>query len=389
VKDALDRVLRESFIPEQAQDPHVRAIAEHMASLAVQGRIGDVTSDELAKRQDDIEKTAATSIEGLDLGHRPLVGHLKTGQLNAVSMRVPGSSEAYLVLFEDQMWHFIHEISSLLAWAMPRDPTADENGKLAFKLSARDVAERIEDVPEIVDWFADIVVTYAVTGRIGSRFRPLPPGHNNFALLLQASITYFVLGHEYAHIISGHLRTVVSRKGVLPATEAEALVYSWRQELDSDFLGMILSLNAGIDHGESDFSTTFLGIGLFFDALDVMDRAVALLQTGDENACQLGSHPPSNLRKQRLRESLSKLAEANPEGVRTALAVEEIQTEIIRLLWERTGPILLDRRRRGVPAAHTWRSIPKETGDEPTPAPQNAPEPRQARRRGRRWGRSG
>lgn len=133
-----------------------------------------------------------------------------------------------------------------------------------------------------------------------------------------------------------------------------------------------------------------MGIGLFFDALDVMDRAVALLQTGDENARQLGSHPPSDLRKQRLRNSLPQVCDpASAKSVQDALFVAEIQGEIIHLLWERTRPILQDLRRRGVSAAHTWRTIPKETGDEPAPAPPSALAPKQACRRGLRWGRSG
>ena len=129
---------------------------------------------------------------------------------------------------------------------------------------------------------------------------------------------------------------------------------------------MCLSINACIEHNSMDIFGGFLGIVLFFDALDVMDRAVALLETGDENARQLGSHPPSDLRKQRLRDFLPQLGggePANAERVETALALAEVQGEIIRLLWERTRPILLDLRRDGVPAARTWRTIPKEIGD--------------------------
>lgn len=387
-------MLRDSFTPEDAQDPHLRAALERTGALAVQGGVDDVMSEMLAKMQDDIEKTAAASIkEGLDVGQRPLVGHLRTGQLNAVSMPVPGRSDAYLVLFEDQMPLFVDQIGSMVAWALPLDGPADTNGWVSFKISVREMTERIEAVPKIADWFADVVVTYAVTGRIGLRFNSLlPPGYAKLALTLKNSLTYFVLGHEYAHVILGHLDTTAARKGVLPATEAETLVYSWQEELEADLVGMILSLNASINHRKLDFGLSFLGVGLFFDALDVMDRAVALLQTGDENARQLGSHPPSDLRKQRLRESLSKMAEADPanyaEPVRAALELDEIREEIIRLLWERTRPILLDRHRRGVPAAHTWRTIPKETGDEPAPAPPSAPAPTQARRRGLRWGRS-
>jgi hypothetical protein len=100
-----------------------------------------------------------------------------------------------------------------------------------------------------------------------------------------------------------------------------------------------------------------------------MDRPVALLQTGDESARQLGSHPPSDLRKQRLCGFLPALGGSEPANagrVQAALLLAEIQTEIVRMLWERTRPILLDLRRSGVPAAHTWRTIPKETME---PAP--------------------
>jgi len=389
-KDLVNRYLRDSFTPEQGQDPEIRALAERTAARGVQS-VDDMFSEVLAGMQDDIEKTAAARIEGMDLG-RPLIGHLQTGQLNAVSMRVPGRSGAYLVLFEDQMQRFASSISEAVAWVIPHSP-ADANGMMTFKMSVRDATERIEANPEVADRFANIVVTYAVTGslnHIGSYL--MPPGYFNFARQMCDSLVYFVLGHEYAHILLGHLDTTAARKGVLSATEAEALVYSWQQENGADWLGMVLSINACIEHGVGDISGGFSGIGLFFDALDVMDRAVALLETGDENARQLGSHPPSDLRKQRLRDFLPVLGGGEPAGderVRIALASDEIQGEIIRLLWERTRPILLDLRRDGVPAARTWRTIPKETGNEPAPAPPSAPVPKQVRRPGWRWGRSG
>jgi hypothetical protein len=68
-----------------------------------------------------------------------------------------------------------------------------------------------------------------------------------------------------------------------------------------------------------------------------------------------------------LCDSLSELGggnTANAKTVRTALELVEAQGVIIRLLWERTRPVLLDLRRSGVWAAPKWRTIPKETGDE-------------------------
>jgi hypothetical protein len=264
------------------------------------------------------------------------------------------------------------------------------NRGLGFKMDVRDVTERIEALPEIADLFWEIVVTYAITGRISRRRRfrrnLLPPDHARLADSLCTSLMYFVLGHEYAHIRHRHLEKTASRKGVLPVAEAEALVYSWQQELDADFDGTLLSLytygrTAGLE-------MALLGVFLFFDAVDVMDRAVALLQTGDENARQLGSHPRSSVRKWNVRGCLMKLAEAAPgpfsERVRTAFELEESWEEIIRLLWERTRPILLELHRRGVPAAHTWRTIPKETGDEPASVPHSAPARTQVRHPGQR-----
>jgi hypothetical protein len=365
VRELVDRLLHESFTPGQARDPQVRASVEQAAARSSQS-LDDAFAEQLATMQDNIEKTASGRIQGAQLAlPRPLIGHLQTGQINAVSMRVPGSSGGYLVLLEDEMPLFASKLSKAVAWAIPHDP-ADSAGNMSFRISVDDVTERIEADPDVAHRFADIVVTYAVDGSLQrAGHHVVPPGYLNLAALLRDSLEYFVIGHEYAHILLGHLDAPVARRGVLPAADAEALAYSWAQEIEADWMGMVLSINAGIEHEGLDIDFGFLGIGLFFDALDVMDRAVALLQTGDENARQLGSHPPSDLRKQRLRDFLPRLAGNDPaiaDGVRAALAMAEVQEEIIRLLWERTRPELLSLRRQGVPAARTWRTIPKETG---------------------------
>lgn len=317
MKDFANQFLRESLNPEQGKDPKMRALAKRTADRSERS-IDRTLSKMYSGMQEDIEKTAAARIEGMDLERRrPLIGHLRTGQVNAVSMRVPGRSGAYLVLFASKL-------SKAVAWAIPHGP-ADTNGMMTFPMSVRAVTERIEADPEVADRFADIVVTYAVTGSLNQAGHHLmPPGYFNLASMLTNSLEYFVLGHEYAHVLLGHLDTTAASKGVLSATEAEALAYSWQQELDADGLGMILSINTCIEHGVGDISDGFSGVGLFFDALDVMDRAVALLQTGDENARQLGSHPPSDLRKRRLRDLLPQLggggARERPEGLDGACA---------------------------------------------------------------------
>lgn len=113
----VDRMMREVLAPGVYQDPRT---AERIRQSVTQSR--DEGFDVLLRQmQGDIEKTAADRISGADTGScRPLIGHLRTGQLNAVSMRVPGEPDAYLVLFEDQMPLFASKLSKALVWATYR-----------------------------------------------------------------------------------------------------------------------------------------------------------------------------------------------------------------------------------------------------------------------------
>jgi hypothetical protein len=368
VQDVIDQYLREDHVRELAQDPEFLASLQDMATRAVHGGLDAVYDAMFPKMQDVIEKAAAemqTTVggsagsRGWTSEQRPLVAHLTTGQLNAVSMRVPGRRHrTYLVLVENEMPAFARQISNVVAWAMPRD---DSTGRASFKIDRHNPTKQIDAVPDIASWFANIVLTYATTGRTSLREHPLPAGHRELAQLLHQSLLYFVLGHEYAHIMVGHLDATPVRKGVLPAPDAEVLAYSWQQESQADLFGTILSINARAGQRTLDFGMAFLGISLFFDALEVMDRAVAVLQTGDEHARQLGSHPLPGLRKEGLRKDLSMMADADPkrmgDPVRRALALDEAQSEVIRQLWERTKPLLLDMHRHGLPVAPTWRTV--------------------------------
>lgn len=109
------------------------------------------------------------------------------------------------------------------------------------------VSDRINAQPEIADNFAEVIVSYACTGRAGKPFggfgRRLPPGHFHFALGLTKAIKFFVLSHEYARVAVGHLESASPQKNILPAADAEALEYSWAQEFVADLRGMVIMLN--------------------------------------------------------------------------------------------------------------------------------------------------
>ncbi|XVQ06623.1 hypothetical protein ACQP1W_28675 [Spirillospora sp. CA-255316] len=366
-KKRVDEVIRENPPPEEHMIPALRAKVEQYFARARKNPEAAV-SEVLAERMDEIERIAASQVKIDDVAFtpaRPAVGLLRTGQLNAASMRVPGTSDAYLVLFEDQMISFTQRLGRAIAWAIDQGPN-DANGRYMFDWSESSTAKRLKAHPEVAEHFTSLVVDYAVTGMVGALDVETAPARAQLASRLSNALQYFVLGHEYAHIMLRHVDVSPTRKAVLPAAEAEVLMHSWRDEIQADQTGLALALSAGSVYGAHPFPQTVMGACLFFEALEVMDRAVALLQTGDEDSRQLGSHPPAVARKAALRSMIKQMPDSsrrNVEVKQTALDVTEILEGIISLLWGRTRPILLEMRRRGVQAAHTWRTIPKETGD--------------------------
>lgn len=419
-----DQLIHPDLSPDQRE--WVEREARHIFDRYAEGMAGT---------QRNIEKTAATTFMALDLGQRPLVGYLPTGQTHAVCILGPRRSDAqsamagwasalratarsvrlplrwskssprmplrawgsavgdhwrkaaaprpYLILIEEQLPLFIEQICGIVARSLPSHPAAP--GKLSFKLSVPDVTAWIADHPELGGFFVDLVLGYAVKGRVTldtTLYRTMAANHRRFAELLRESVRYFILSHEYAHIMLGHLNTTATRRGVLPAADAESPDYSRLQESEADSIGMMLAINACIDHTQLDHSLAFLGMALYLDVMDVMDRAVALLATGNENLRQIGSHPPAAQRKRNIRHTLTLMAEASSADnmgpkFHMALGMEEIQAEIIRLLWEQARPVLVELRQRGVRPSPKWLVVPTEPASTPaatpTPAPQHTP----------------
>jgi Zn-dependent protease with chaperone function len=146
----------------------------------------------------------------------------------------------------------------------------------------------------------------------------------NFALLVRA-VNLFVVGHEYGHLIRGDLDHGAAARHVLPgAIVAEEISHSWRAEFAADEIGLRLSAIA-----LNQLEVVLAGATVFLSGVGVMDRAVSLLRTGDENAQRIGSHPPSTARVIRLRQYLDdrlggQAAEALHRGRLVLVAIENL-----------------------------------------------------------------
>ncbi len=276
----------------------------------------------------------------------PLVGTLPTGSVNARTVLVPGTSE-YLVLFEDQFFHFALLASKAIASAFPlvetTHPTINPDPVL--------IRQRLEQEPEVGARFAEVVLAYAHSGQPG-RARPYLPArpYGLLAGSLQKSLEMFALGHEYGHVVRGHLEEASHKVlRVLPDEDTEALQYSWRQEYEADIVGTGLCIGAMLADGNY-LPMSFWGIDCFFSVLDVVKRASSILSYGAEQTGRPGSHPPPNERRRRVRGVLRSMVDgpSATEQLEVAHTLGATVASTVELLWEQARPLVLDAHRQGL-----------------------------------------
>jgi hypothetical protein len=303
-----------------------------------------------------VMRTLVSWIEGsarqleLPLASSPAFGTLPTGRVNAMTVAIPDSSD-HVVLFEDQLFLFALLLSKALARAFPVTP-GDEPG-LHFSTDLQTIQRRIDEDPSVVGRFADVVLAYAVHGRPGAAQQYLPePAYAQLSDILRESMEAFVLGHEYGHVVAGHLTGAQAVSRALAADEVDEIDFAWDQEYEADTLGVLLSLTAMNRERQVDASLSFWGADLFFSAMDVMDRAVSLLRYGDETLTVLGTHPPSPNRRAVIRAALHQFLE--PEQARAAVQLADALQATTEMLWARTRGYVVAASQRGATADPRW-----------------------------------
>jgi hypothetical protein len=352
--------LKQAMAPTELNEENLRTLTDQLI------RPSSSTVDELWDAHfmpivEQIEKAAECLPSSGRAGVRHIViGHLATGQLNAMTMAVPGHPETYLIALEDGIISFCSFVCHIISCAVPH--VVGESGEATFNLNDRKAEEWVDKSSELVNQFTELVARYVVIGNVhGVQIPAISAGCLRLSEMLTYAVDYFIVGHEYAHVLVGHFDDAGIRKETLPIIEAESFAYSWQQELDADIVGAILAMLA-IE--QLDYATGFAGIEIFFGMFDVIDRAVSVLQTGAEDERKLGTHPPASLRRRSLRAALPRLTGGDPrvaEQLETALEVADGFSKLIDILWIRAKPFIVDLRARGIPAAQKWQTISKES----------------------------
>jgi hypothetical protein len=150
-------------------------------------------------------------------------------------------------------------LSKAVARAMPLRPTEDTG--FSFSTDKDHIRQRIDSDDSVVHRFADVLLAYAATGRPGNAEQYFPEAHyGRLAEVLRNSMELFVMGHEYGHIILGHLSQAESTEST--PSGAEEIRYSWTQEYAADFVGANLMLRAML-RDEYDAPLSYWGADFF------------------------------------------------------------------------------------------------------------------------------
>ena len=290
-----------------------------------------------------LEIESAIDLLGLDLTSRPVIGTLPLHDINARTVLIPGSTE-HLVLFDRGLFTFALLLAKAIAQAFPiRDGQDDQ---IIVDLSREAIAGHIAQNPNVSTRFIQ-----ALGGYIMGRPSKAPqyfatPFYNYISEFMISSLELFILGHEYGHVVAGHLTAEAPTAALLPdaADSAEAVEYSWKQEYEADFYGEVLSIvamNKRFKDASDAIKFKYAGSELFFGAVDTVDRAISTIAYGHDKSRRVSfSHPPSSQRRLNIRQSLPEIMRS--EHVASAVEMGEILEDAMEVLWQAAMPTFLN-----------------------------------------------
>ena len=292
----------------------------------------------------------------IPLPKRPVFGTLPTGKVNASVWKVTPDGET-AIIFDAGLFVFTLLVAKALALAMPARRNAD--GTMSFSINRQAVEAHLQANPEAIQRLLDAVRAYVVLANPGKAERYRMPSTFNQLLDVEIrAIELFAVGHEYAHITRGHLDhpAAVGHHLVHDTGDArqaaDEIIYAHQQELEADAWGLKFARLALSKH-KVDLANALSGPTIFFCAIAIAERAIGLLETGDEATRPADtSHPPPELRLHVMREGIRSALGAEADGPLDLSGNEEW---ILNLLWQRSRDNFSDLRAAGVKPNDIWR----------------------------------
>jgi len=287
---------------------------------------------------------------GIRLNPSPIFGSLPTGRVNGIALKVP-EDDQIIILIEDGLFGFANLAAKVITRAFPFK--GEDEGRLTFSTKDSDWQQELAAKPEISERFLEVLLAYILGGHPHLARPYLPePNYDGISSVLRETMEIFVLCHEYGHIVSGHLNVDNTKKSMIADEDMDEIATSWQEEFEADIKGLDFMLEVMRKRG-FDLSLSFWGVEFFFGCIDVVERAVSIIRTGDVNVQISATHPPTEMRREMLhsvlKNSVPKEYAAGP------LELADLVKSILDHLWHVCEPVLQKAHRDGVMLAPAWR----------------------------------
>jgi hypothetical protein len=311
---------------------------------------------------DEIE--AAAQDLGMRIPVRPLLGTLPTGWPNGQSRWVGAE---YIVMFDSELFGFGLLLSQVVVLLMPL--TRGNKGQFSFSNDLSKIEASIDEKPELVQRFCEVVLAYLMRGAPSALTPPyeLEEPYNSMAEVLHRSMALFLMAHEYGHIILGHhpntgqlqglFNSVLATSALDSSGEQKEMFRSWFQEHEADARALTLTIRAMQLKGH-DVAFSYWGVDFFLSCIDIIEKGVALVRAGEESVNgSSDTHPSTQLRRGIVRDTLRGVLRRNGLSEGAAEAPIELGScleKTIAKLWARLRPVLVGLHKEGRTVSPIW-----------------------------------
>jgi uncharacterized protein DUF955 len=234
-----------------------------------------------------LEAFAAT---GRTFSPRPFLATLPSGQVNA-HIVVEEETQTPVIFFEQGLFQLLGDFAFLVGRATPTLSMAELRDDAAL---ARHRGPHM--IPfQASELFVNALGSYVISGTPTAAQNRIPKPTQNMALSMTLinQMRTFAMAHELAHIALGHLDRSTTDKNE-----------SWAREYQADALALFVLTEAARTNGLS-WGVVFWACELTLGCFDLLDRAIAWMQFGDQAGWISNTHPDSFSRSRRLREIIT------------------------------------------------------------------------------------
>lgn len=230
---------------------------------------------------------------------------------------------------------FCNLITKALARSLPQYPAGPQ---VKVSNDPSEVRVRLQQSPDLVTEWARIFSSYAELGW------PPPGGHlitdtatQAVRYMLIRAVELFALAHEYGHHVMMH--------GVASASSEET-TDPFVEEHQADLFARSASIAIGLrENAPNVYAMSGAGGVIILGALDLVRRAKAVLETGNDQVPPRERHPPFSDRIAHIALLDEHLATYQRKA---AVDMRRCFLEIVEVIWESVRPHLVELHSQGI-----------------------------------------